>query len=239
MDRDEVATRIGDDAAAIAVTQREAGKRIDVPIDEEGIALCLLVEGLIVGRRGRRGGAGWLKHRGSGVVRLGKDVGCGLTEVPKVEDVIERDLGRHLPGGAVVGVHVNAARVGRAGNILYAILDPGVESVEVLIEVCEVAGCTHVEHASIHREVTDGRALDVKLLAGKKRTRGSVPGVRQKAVARRVDGSIRIEGSGARRSPDRGQVDSQTYGGAVGELVTEPGERPMGVALEVGDEFVE
>ena len=35
MDRDEVAARIGDDAAAIAVTQREAGKRIDIPIDEE------------------------------------------------------------------------------------------------------------------------------------------------------------------------------------------------------------
>ena len=37
MDRDEVAARIGDDAAAVAVTQREAGKRIDVPIDKESI----------------------------------------------------------------------------------------------------------------------------------------------------------------------------------------------------------
>ena len=130
MDRDEVAARIGDDATAIAVTQRQAGKRIDIPIDEESIGLCLLIEGLIVGRRGRRGGAGWLKHRGSGVVCLGKDVGRWLTEIPKVEDVVERDLGCQLPGGAVVGVHINAARVGRAGDILYAILHPGVEAVE-------------------------------------------------------------------------------------------------------------
>ena len=57
MDRDEVAAGIGDDAAAIAVTQREAGTRVDIPIGEKSIDLCLLVEGLIVRRRGRRGGA--------------------------------------------------------------------------------------------------------------------------------------------------------------------------------------
>ena len=93
MDWDEVAARIGDDAAAIAVAQRKAGRRIDIPIDEEGIGLCLLIEGLIVRCRRRRGGAGWLEHRGSGVVCLGKDVGRWLTEIPEVEDVVERDLG--------------------------------------------------------------------------------------------------------------------------------------------------
>jgi hypothetical protein len=118
---DEVAAGVRDDAAAIAVSQRKAGMGISIPNDKKGVALRLLVDFLVVGRRSRGHGTGRLEHRGTSVVRVGKKVGRRLAEMPEIERIIQGHGRRQLPGGAIVGVDIDAACAGRTHSRLLGI----------------------------------------------------------------------------------------------------------------------
>src|SRR5215469_15918782 len=198
-----------------------------------------MVVRLIVGCFCRCGGTRRLKERTSGVVRICELIRCRLAEIPQIVSVVEGEGRSYLPRGTDVGIEINAACVGGTRHHFYTVCRARVETIEGFVVVNEVTRRSHVEDASVEREVGNRCALEMKLLTWKQGSYRGVAAITQKCAACRIYGSVCVKRCCARRVPEGGQVDSQADWCAIRELIVESRDLPVRIPLVVSDELVE